>query len=312
MTYPLVRIDVAGPTCRQCDPAAFDRAGEPGARPAEGVGQGEHSFKVWLASGDRAASRIEVRDITSGGRSARRMDYRQPLRLNVIQHERTGGRAPAELREAWAGQVEAILGPPAWQVVRPAWRDEHCDILAALAEALDQIWAAMAASASLAYRVAVRLEGLPEILGVLVAEVAARSAAADYQPPLPALADRMRQAGVAVCAAAGGQECAALGAVTQRLDVNAGQLAAARPEVTVQRLIDELNLPATWAGRTLPGIDEVFPLLVAPARPTVGETDRPVLRAVTESRLAATREFIRETRKLDTVTRPLIFGDEET
>jgi hypothetical protein len=310
VTYPLIQIAVTGPTCRQCDPGAFDQAGEPSARPPEDAVKAEHLFKVWLASRDRAAPRIEVRDITSGGRTARRLDYHQAPRLNVIQPEPPGRQAAADLREAWVRQVEAKLGAPAWQVVWPAWQDEHCDILAALAEALDLIWVAMAGGAGLAYRVAVRLQGLPEILSVLVAEVAARSAATDYRPPLPALADRLRQVGVAVCAAAGSRECVALGAAMERLAA-AGPLAAASHEVTVQQLIDELSLPATWAGRTMPALDEAFPLLVAPARPAVGETERSAPRAAPESRLAATREFIRETRKLDTVTRPLVFGDDE-
>jgi hypothetical protein len=309
VTYPLIQIAVTGPTCRQCDPRAFDQAGEPSTRPPQDAVKAEHVFKVWPASRDRAASRIEVRDITSGDRTARRLDYSQAPRLNVIQPEPPGRQAAAELREAWARQVEAKLGSPAWEVVRPAWRDEYCDLLAALAEALDLIRVAMAGGASLAYRVAVRLQGLPEILSVLVAEVAARSAAADYRPPLPALADRLRQVGVAVCAAAGSQECAALGAAMERLA--ARPLTAASHEVTVQHLVDELSLPATWPGRTMLALDEVFPLLVAPAMPTVGETERSAPRAAPESRLAATRGFIRETRKLDTVTRPLAFGDDE-
>jgi hypothetical protein len=242
------------------------------------------------------------------------MDYCLGARMNVRQNVRYGPqRAPvSEPHVDLAREVEAKLGAPAWQVVRPAWREEHCDILAALAEVFDQIWAAVRSGASLAYRVVVRLEGMPEIVKVLTAEIAARSGAAYYRPPLPTLADHLRQVGVAVCAAADCHECASLGAVAERLGIAAPpeQLAVTSHEL-VQRLIGELNLPVFWVGRTMPALEDTFRLLVAPGRPTVLQSGKASPRPVPGSRLEATRELIRETRKLDTVTRPLTFGDAE-
>jgi len=220
--------------------------------------------------------------------------------------------AIAERRARWASKVETELGADAWRVVRLAWRGEHCDILTAVAGALDQIWAAIRGGASLTCRVMVRLQGLPEIVSVLAVEVAARSAAVCDRSPLSALADHLRQVGVATCAATRCSTCASLGAVVERLGVAAGPVVAAptfRLEL-VERLIDGLDVPVFWEGRTMLGLEDAFHLLVKPVRQTMAPTEeRP--HPTPEGRLETTRLLIRETQKLDTVTRPLPFGAAE-
>ena len=310
--YSRIQIDVAGPTCRQCDPAAFDRAEEPEPGLPGGADRPERVFKVWLASQDRAASRVEIRDIPVEGQVARRVEYRPTVRVNLSQVAEQG-QEPVPVvgrRASWANDVEAKLGTGAWRVVRPAWQEEHCDLLAALAEALDQIWMTVRAGASLAYRVVVRLQGLPEIVNVLVAEIVARSAAEYYRPPLPTLADHVRQVGVAACAATNTRACASLGATVERLGIAAvpEQLPSAAKHELVQRLIDELNLPVSWAGRTMPALEDTFWLMVAPDGQALPQAEQPP-RPIPEGRLESTRERIQEARNLDTVTRPLTFGD---
>jgi hypothetical protein len=255
---------------------------------------------------------VDIRDLPADGQVARRVEYRSAASMNLNPELDQESTAIAERRARWASEVEAKLGADAWRVIRPAWREEHCDILTALAEALDQIWAAIRVGTSLTCRVAVRLQGLPEIVSVLAAEVAARSAAVCVRPPLPAIADHLRQVGVAACAANCCRECASLGAVVERVSVAAGPTVATptfRLEL-VERLVDGLDLPVFWEGRTMPGLEDTFRLLVEPVRPPVPQTEQPP-RPTAEGRLETTRLLIRETQKLDTVTRPLPFGDAE-
>jgi len=223
----------------------------------------ERTIKVWLASRDRAAPRVEVRDIPAGGQTAKRVEVQPAARVDLSRVVTDRESLPAaEQRAAWATEVAAKLGTGAWQAVAPAWRETHCDILAALAGALDEAWVILRASGSLARRVVVRLQGLPEIVNVLVADVVARSAAAQPEPPRPTLADRLRQVGVAVCAATDAHECASLGATLAQFGPPADpeQLAAAADTRLIQWLIDELNMPEFWAERTMPALEDTFRL----------------------------------------------------
>jgi hypothetical protein len=216
--------------------------------------------------------------------------------------------------------VEAELGGGAWQVIRPAWEEQHCDVLAAIAGALDQVWVAAKTGGTSAFRVVVRLAGLPEIVNVLVAEVAARAAAAHYRQPLPTLADQLRQIGAVVCASTGAAGCACLGACLEPRGVAAApeRLAiAAVPEplgITVyqelvQHLIDELDLPALVNRGAMPPLEDMFRVLVAPtAQPSSPAGPPPVEAPEWGSRLEASLDRIHQTRDRDAVTRPLYFG----
>lgn len=311
VTYSRIQIDVAGPTCQECERAAFDVAKEPSSGRPAGVDRPERIVKVWLASRDRAAPRVEVRDIPVGGQIAKRVEVLPAARVDLSRVVTDRESLPAaEQRGRWATEVAAKLGTGTWQAVAPAWQEKHCDILAALAGALDEAWVILRASGSLVGRVVVRLQGLPEIVNVLVAEVVARSAAAQPEPPRRTLADRLRQVGVAVCAATDSHGCASFGATLAQFGIPADleQLAAAVDQELVQRLIDDLNLPVFWAERTMPTLEDMFrlmvmPVAVAPAPP------EPASRPMPAGHLDATRERIRETRRVDTVTRPLMFGD---
>jgi hypothetical protein len=311
VTYSRIQIDVAGPTCQDCERAVFEVAKEPSSgRPAE-VDRPERIIKVWLASRDRAAPRVEVRDIPVGGQVAKRVEVQPAARVDLSRVVTDREALPAaEQRARWATEVAAKLGTGTWQAVAPAWQETHCDILAALAAALDEAWVILRASGSLAGRMVVRLQGLPEIVNVLVAEVVARSAAAQSEPPRPSVADRLRQVGVAVCAATDSHECASFGATLAQFGIPADpeQLAAAADQELVQRLIDELNMPVFWAERTMPTLEEAFRLMVMPVA-AVGAAAEQTSRPMPAGRLDATRERIWETRKRDAVTRPLRFGD---
>ena len=269
----------------------------------------ERVFKVWLGTQDRAPSRLQVREIAADTQQAKQVNYRPTARVN-----RTGAAVSAQESEPALAQharsastVEVKLDPAAWQVIQPAWQAGHCDVLAEVAAALDQI--SITASASLAYRVVVRLQGMPEIVHALVGEVVARSAAAYDCPPLPTLANHLRQVGVAVCSGTEVGACASLGAVAERLGrTDVEHLSGMTERELSERLIGELDLPVFWTGRTMPVLGEVFHSLVtAPGRTVESEADVSAPRAP-EGRLDATREAIRVAHNPDTVTAPVTFG----
>lgn len=311
VTYSRIQIDVAGPICEGCERAVFDVVTEPSSgRPAR-VERPERVIKVWLASRDRAAPRVEVRDIPVGGQIAKRVEVHSASRVDLNRMVTDREALPAaEQRARWATEVAAKFGTGTWQAVAPAWQEKHCDVLAALAGSLDEAWGILRASGSLGGRVVVRLQGLPEIVNVLVAEMVARSLAAQSESPRPTLADRLRQVGVALCAATDSHECASFGATLAQSGIPADpeQLAAAAYQELVQRLIDELDVPVFWAERTMPTLEDTFWLMVMPVA-VAGAPPEPASRPVPAGQLDATRECIRETRKLDAVTRPLMFGD---
>jgi hypothetical protein len=311
ITHTWLQIDVAGPVCPRCKLTALDQKVE-ASYPAQRVHRPQRLFKVWLASQDRAAPRVEIRDLSADSQVAKRLEYPSPAQMELNPGLDQGPMAIAERRARWASKAEVKLGADAWHAVRPAWRGEYCDILTAVAEALDQIWATIRGGTSLTCRVVVRLQGLPEIVRVLVAEVTARSTAVCDRSPLPALADHLRQAGVVTCAATHCGACASLGAVVEHLRVVAGPAVATptfRLEL-VERLVDGLNLPVFWEGRTMLGLEDAFRPLVEPVRPPEAQTEE-TPRPMPEGRLETTRSVIRETQKLDAVTRPLPFGNAE-
>jgi hypothetical protein len=319
VSYARIQVDVKGPTCHYCDPAAFSHAEEPaagrpgGVRPPGHANRPERAFKVWVASQDHADPRVEVRDIPADRHVAERVECRAAGRMDLRQiiEQGEGAASSTEQRAKWAEDVVAKLGAAAWRTVEPAWQEKHCDILAALAEALDHIWVIVRAGGSLAYRVIVRLDGFPEIVNALAAEIAGRSIAARYGPPLPIMADQFRQAGVAICAATDMGACASLGATAERMAIAAApeRLAVIPDRELIQSLIDKLDLPASWDGRKLLPLENAFQLLVASAAQPAFHTEPLARLREPEGRLELTLEHIRESRELDTVTRPLTFGD---
>lgn len=310
VTYSRIRIDVAGPTCHECDPPVFNMAEEPRSMPSLVGERPERVVKVWLASRNEGVPGVEVRDIPADGEVAKRVECRSAVRAELSRQEQEETQSAGQ-QTAWAGVVEAKLGIGTWQVVQPAWQAEHCDILAALAEALDQVWGTIRVGGSSAYQVVIRLRGLPEILNVLVAEVVARSAATPPDQLRPSIADHLRQVGVAVCAGTGCRACASLGATLDRPGIRPvpEELAATANQEFAQRLIDDLNLPVFWPGRTMLALEDAFCLLVTPARHPAPQVDPRQGSPGPKGRLESTREYIRESRQLDTLTRPLAFGD---
>ena len=310
VTHSRIQIDVVGPSCEECERAAFDVVKEPSSsRPAE-ADRPERIIKVWLASRDRAAPCVEVRDIPLSGQIASRVAVQPAVRVDLSRVVTDQESLPAaQQRESWAEEVAAKLGTGTWQAVAPAWEEKYCDILDALAGALDAAWVILRVSGSLVNRVVIRLQGLPEIVNVLVAEVVARSAAAQPVPPRPTLADRLRQVGVAVCAATDSRECASFGALSAQfgISVDPEQQTTVLQEL-IQELIDDLNLPVFWAERTMPTLEDTFQHMVMPVAVAVKPSE-PELRPEPAGRLDSTRERINQARKLDTVTRPLPFGD---
>jgi hypothetical protein len=95
----------------------------------------------------------------------------------------------------------------------------------------------------------------------------------------------------------------------ERLSIaDVGQLGVAAHHELIQRLIDELDLPVFWSGRTMPTLENTFGSLLAPAG-AIGRQTEMSPKPSPVGRLESTREVIREARKPDTVDRPLTFGD---
>jgi hypothetical protein len=225
---------------------------------------------------------------------------------------------PMEQRAEWAEGMAAKVGVSAWRTVETAWQEQHCDVLAALAEALDQIWLIVRAGGSFAYRVIVRLDSFPEIVNALTTEIAVRSITLRGGPPLGIVADQFRQIGVAICATTGMDACASLGATSERMAVAAApeELVVTADRELIQSVIDGFDLAPPWDDRVmlLPLAEALEWLVVPSAQPVIhaeqgmdAEHVRPSREA--EGRLDLTFERIRASRELDAVTRPLTFGD---
>jgi hypothetical protein len=310
--YDRITIDVDGPACGACDPAATGTQPKPPGPPSPP----ERVFKVWLASKDRSAPRVEVRDLARGADVAPRIE------LNPARREPVGfGR---EARTALAALVRQKIGEQDFEVIRPAWREEHCDIFAQLAEALERAWSAARSRSTEAYRVVVRLAPMPELANVTVAEMVARSLEAHYRTPLLSIADDLRRAGVAWCASTEeAATCAALASVLHPPDIpgvvrrpvlvaSAEPSELTEPQRTIVGVVKQLDLVPLREGSNMPRLADAVGHLTAP---TVSLADRPdqavdVPVVVPEATgLPATVERLATVRAAETAARPMTFGD---
>jgi hypothetical protein len=313
-----LRIDVTGPSCNHCDPIAYERRDSSLIyRDASTPLRPERIFKVWLASQDRAAPRIEVRDIPFGGTIARPISHKISQAIDIsdlltgdtLAEEDGVSESGTVRRSQWSTELKAKLGPQAWEILQSAWTENHCGTIASLAEALDAIWVAVRAGASVAYRVIIRLHGMPQIVHALATEIAARSTAAHYGPPLHIIAEDFRRIGVAACAATDVNTCVSLGFIADQIKSHQERASINLDWRVIQRAFDQLEIPAAWNGRKMPSFEDHFQALVSP--PTLSDPSSGQIpeQAAAANRLELSIANIREIRELDAVTRPLAFGE---
>lgn len=90
---------------------------------------------------------------------------------------------------------------PIWDAIDRRWTAQHCEALAAVANALDWVRTQLTHGVAAVVRVSLRFLGAPELVAVLVGELAGRAFSAHVLWPLRDLAFGLRVVGTAVCAA---------------------------------------------------------------------------------------------------------------
>jgi hypothetical protein len=174
-----IRIEVAGPTCRDCNPRPPHPAPEPSpaGRASSPVVVGRDVKLVWRMTGDSGPV-LEVIRIDTSRPAVERAADRRRVEPPAPAAKRPGGTTAADpdgtLREEAADAIDATLGDTAGALIRQAWRPEYCRLVAAQADALRTVMASGDADSIDGLRIAIRLLDAPPLVAAFTVEVFAR------------------------------------------------------------------------------------------------------------------------------------------
>jgi hypothetical protein len=238
-----VVIRVSGRTCRECNPHW---------RPPPDAPGGRRRIAIEPTRPSGGTPRIETLSENVEDRSGA---YLPECPINEPQREEkteVTERANNAWREAVAPVAAMILAEEERHAVERAWQPEHCEVLEAVAEALDNVWTTAVPLAD-ETTIALRVVDLPAVAAALIVDVADRSTATAREPV--ALTGELLRFGIVICADSGnavtcGRLRHELEAVLDVPDEGmvrllgtgfAGALTASTSELTIHDLLGDLD-----------------------------------------------------------------------
>jgi hypothetical protein len=169
-----IHIEVAGGTCRECNPELSRSAPErsPAGRAPSPAAAGKDVRIAWRTTEGNVPVLVVVRiDTSSRAADRRRIEVPAPA-------ERPGHAATVDpvgtLRNEAAATIAATLGPTTGALIKQAWRPEYCRMVAAQADALRAVMEPVGADSIDGLRITIRLLDAPPLVAALTIEVFAR------------------------------------------------------------------------------------------------------------------------------------------
>jgi hypothetical protein len=124
-------------------------------------------------------------------------DHRQEAAETAVDLFESG------LKEHLADQLAERLGDEAFEIIDAIWTPEHCEMLAALADKLDQLHSLIRNGIAAGVRIVVRWAGASDFTAALIGELVASAVDAHFLYPLTGIATMLRVTGAVCCTACG-------------------------------------------------------------------------------------------------------------
>jgi hypothetical protein len=192
------------------------RDGQPGLTGNQGAAQDDelsddHASGIGSAAGSHRRLGEDA-DAAPTPEEKERYDHRAETAKTVVDLFESG------LKEHLADQLAERLGDKAFEIINGVWTPEHCEVLAALADKLDQLHALIRNGIASGVRIVVRWAGASDFTAALIGELVATSVSAHFLYPLKGFAELLRVTGTVCCTACGcAESCACARSLTRDL-----------------------------------------------------------------------------------------------
>jgi hypothetical protein len=107
------------------------------------------------------------------------------------------------LKEHLADRLAECVGDKAFEIIDKVWTPEHCEMLAALADKIDQLHSLIRNGIASGVRIVVRWAGASDFTAALLGELVASAVDVHFLYPLTGIATMLRVAGTVCCTACG-------------------------------------------------------------------------------------------------------------
>ena len=192
------------------------RDGQPGLTENQGAAQDDglgddHASRIGGAAGSHRGPGEDA-DTAQTPEEKERSDHRAEAAETAVDLFESG------LKEHLADQLAERLGDKAFEIINEVWTPEHCEMLAALADKLDQLHSFIRNGIASGVRIVVRWAGASDFTAALIGELVATSVSAHFLYPLKGFAELLRVTGTVCCTACGcAGSCACARSLTKDL-----------------------------------------------------------------------------------------------
>jgi hypothetical protein len=154
----------------------------------------------------------------SAGTSEESREQKERYEREEETAERTVDLFEDGLKDTLANRLADRLGERAFEIINEVWTPEHCQMLAALADKLDQLHSLIRNGIAKGVRIVVRWAGASDFTAALIGELVASSVSAHFLYPLKGIAQLLRVTGTVCCTACGcAESCACARELTKDL-----------------------------------------------------------------------------------------------